>query len=260
MTYVGSVGRYSRRMCAVNTRATRVWRASVAFSSLLLLTVALAGCGERGSEEATRASGAAIRADGRLTVDPPLLSPKDITRQPAGSPQRRVVEQLFWAQYGNLPNVLAAYDSSVWSAVPPVEIVSTYQFLRPSLAVIAPKIRVVKQSRTRGDVLVGFHARSAPPSQHSFSLRRVDGTWKIFYDTLLDRGLLQYAGAKGLEGETKPSATSQRQAEDLARQFRAFAARRVVGEMEGAQAKDRPADRGKDRPADRGAVRARTRE
>ena len=96
---------------------------------------------------------------------------------------------LFWAQWGNIPAVVDAYDPEVVDALGVSAITGSYSWLRPSLLVSQPRLVSVK--RTGENMFLGLELRTTQgaPQRESFVMHRVNGQWRVRYDTLLDRGI-----------------------------------------------------------------------
>lgn len=179
--------------------------------------------------------------------DPEPLTLADVNRQPRNSPQQAVWRMLFWAQWGNPTNTLAQYDDLVRRQLG-VLAASTYGWLRPTLTQLRP--RLIEVSPAREGTFVGLEllSRKSAPRRESFLVRRgKDGDWKILYDTLLDRGFVQYV-LYSETGSTVPrgSGRANEKAEQTGRAYLAIALEEA-----------REAGRGESREAGRGEARRR---
>jgi hypothetical protein len=134
-----------------------------------------------------------VRPDGSLAVDPKPLSLDDLRALESGSPAEAVIELWYWAQWGSLPNVVAAYDPVVVDRLGAGDIASAYSMQRQSL--IASKPRILEEVRGREGTAVSVEAlrRNASPTRYSFTLRESDGEWLVVFDTLLESGIAAWA-------------------------------------------------------------------
>jgi hypothetical protein len=157
------------------------------------LAVLVGGCGgsDSGSDRMVRTGEADPKAaaDGRLTSNPAPLTLKSLDEVEEGSPEQAVMTLLFWAQWGNIPAVVDAYDPQVIDALGVTAITSAYSWLRSSLVVSQPRLVSVK--RTGENTFVGVELRTTTdaPQRESFVMHRVGDEWRVRYDTLLDRGI-----------------------------------------------------------------------
>jgi hypothetical protein len=113
----------------------------------------------------------------------------EIDDAPGGSAARAVMRLWFWAQWGSLPNVVAAYDPEVVERVGSEDIASTYTLNRSTYISSRPRIVDVSTGRRGTVVHVEALRRNAPPQRSSFTLRRRDGYWYVVFDTVLEQGL-----------------------------------------------------------------------
>jgi hypothetical protein len=158
----------------------------------LVLVSVVAGCSvsnDKGSMVKTGPSPATVKGNGRLSSEPGALSIADVKAQPKGSASARVIELLFWAQWGSIPNVMAAYDPRVPPRVGTSSFVSAYEFVRPQLVGARPKI--IEESKSTAGTLVTLRllTTSFPPQRESFLLSHSRGQWLVVFDTLLERAL-----------------------------------------------------------------------
>jgi hypothetical protein len=133
---------------------------------------------------------AAGNAGGRLAGAPPPLSEAQIRRATKeGSPDRAVLNFLYWARWGSLPSVVSAYDPRVVARVGAVQIAGGWERLGPSLQDIQPRIVGSRRGR-RGsvDVTVRILRENAGPQDASFTVHRIPGRsgWYLAFDTMLE--------------------------------------------------------------------------
>jgi hypothetical protein len=182
----------------------------------------LAGCGgDGGSDRMVRTgkSEAKVGPDGRLTSNPDPLTLKDLARFKAGSPDKALMELLFWTQWGNLPSVVDAYDPRIVAAMGVSGITGAYSWLRPQVS--TSKARVIQRRRHGSTVFLGVEFLTKDgPVRESFLLRRRGGQWRILYDTLLERALKGYTETRVSGGALKPGHAAVRAGERAAQRYR----------------------------------------
>lgn len=195
----------------------------VALASAIAGAVLFAGC-DGGSPDdrivRTTASRPAALPDGRLKSQPSPLTLAEVSRQPRNSPQRVVMEMVFFAQWGSLPNVRTAYGPEVLRRVSLTDMYGAYALQRASLVAALPRIKDVTTTKTGRFVAVRFSSATSPPVDDSFLLRRVDGGWKIVYDSLLDRALSQYVQTR-VDPSLEPSRRAKAAGNAASDRFRA---------------------------------------
>ncbi len=195
--------------------------ASLAFLAVGLIAGAI-GCG--GDKDGPSRDRVDVGSDGRLMADPPPLTLEDVERQPRNSPQQVLYRMLFWAQWGNPTKTMAEYDDDVRRLLD-VSALSTLNWLRPSLLKLQPRIVELAPEGRSTFVGVELLSKLAPPRRESFLLRRGrEGEWKIIYDTLLDRGLVQYTlySETGTATPKEGAGRATRKGESLARAYRSL--------------------------------------
>lgn len=171
-------------------------RQSLTATILVVTSVILGGCGAKSAvHPGVPVNGVTrVLADGRLAIDPPPLTLRDVERQSVGSPGYAVMSLLFWAQWGSPANIVAEYDPGVASVLGVSNLVGAWEAIRQSILLTLPKI-VFKRSNAAGNqAFVGLQLEttSGPPARQSFVLRRTSQGWRIVYDTLLDGALPGY--------------------------------------------------------------------
>jgi hypothetical protein len=162
--------------------------------------------------------------DGRLDADPSPVTLKDVGRQPPGSPQRVVMQLVFFVQWGNLPATTDLYDARIVAGLGRDRIVNGYGWLSPTLGFTRPQIR---DTRTEGEnAFVNFELLSKrfPPTRETVVLRRRGKDWRIAWDTLLARSLSGVALASQAPNPAKPNLSARRAAEAEERRYRTLAA------------------------------------
>ncbi len=159
-----------------------------------VMAVLVAGCGGDTRQPDPPSGTAAAR------VAP--LTPGDIDRQREGSAERTVLELWFWAQWGSVPSVVALYDPEVLEEVGYELVAGGYAFRRSALLDSRPRIAYTQ--RTDGGTVVGVDP-GAGKAQESFLLHRVNGDWKVVFDTVLERGLDEYIRSVGRMVDGRPS-------------------------------------------------------
>ena len=153
----------------------------------------VAGCGgsDSGTDRMVRTGEAdpKVTAEGKLASNPSPLTLKRLDELDAGSAEQSVMTLFFWAQWGNLPAVVDAYDPAVLDEVGVSAITGSYAWLRPSLLASQPHIISVERGGKNTFVGLELRTTTAAPTRESFIVHRVDGEWRVAYDTLLDRGI-----------------------------------------------------------------------
>jgi hypothetical protein len=194
-------------------------------TTLLVVALAsaslLAGCNS-GSEKMVRTGSqpARITADNRLDSDPSPLSLADVARFRAGSPQRAVMQLMFWAQWGNFPAIPDSYDSRVVRRLGIPRITDSYSWLAPSL--VSAKPRFVAYRRVGRDAFLGMEllTRQYAPTRDSFVLHPSSAGWKIVWDTLLARSLSGYTTSRLVPNSGTPSLRARRAGDAAAKAYR----------------------------------------
>lgn len=215
-------------------------RQRLAVTTLVVTSVILGGCAAKSAEHPGVAVNGVTRvlADGRLVVDPPPLTLKDVERQPVGSPGYTVMSLLFWAQWGSPANIVAEYDPGVARVVGVSNVVGVWESIRQSILLALPKIIFERFNSAGNQAFVGLQLEttSGPPARQSFVLRRTAQGWRVVYDTLLEGALPGYVAelltpdpsAKGAA-----AAAVHRGVGDAAA-YRAYWAQRIVSGSQGA--------------------------
>jgi hypothetical protein len=194
------------------------------FLAVMAFTVALAGCSSDSEGEQMVRTGDARpsqSSDGRLDRDPSPLTLQDVRRFPVESPERAVMQLLFWAQWGSAPNVAAAYDPVITDRLGVTFITAPYAWLRPQLVVSRPRI-VSHTANARGEFIgVELASKSYPFQRDSFSLRRgAGGRWFVVYDTLAERGLQAMVTENTAKNPAKPGHAALAAGKKAAQNFR----------------------------------------
>lgn len=175
---------------------------------LLLSAIAVGGCNTSNDSRIVRTTAEQPETlpNGRLKSQPSPMTLADVERHPAGSPQKAVMQLLFYAQWGSLPNVVEGYAPQVLRRVNAQDIAGAYAMQRPALVALLPRIVGVRKTKEGRFVAVQF-VSTGPPQANSFLLQRTRGQWKVIYDTVLDRSLAEFATR-----EADPSPTPSKRA------------------------------------------------
>jgi len=168
------------------------------------------------------------RADGRLTGNPAALTIRDVEKEPEGSARRAVMQLIFWAQWGNLPAVVDAYDSRVSATLGVSKVTGGYDYLRPELLTSQVRITATRDSGSGEFVSVELATPRGAPIQDGFLMRRRDGKWRVAYDTLLERAIEAYTVAREAPGDSTPSASARRSGLLAAQTYRDIYASRIL--------------------------------
>jgi hypothetical protein len=167
-------------------------------SILLVTALAVAGCASNGSKSVSSQSIAAPPAR--------LLTSTDIKKGPAGSPERAFLRHWSYLQYLSWSAAVSDYEPALARSIGVTRLVEALKTQATYFPTAKPLFR--------GTVRVGdeFVVRYSIPdgSGHltptSVSWRRVNGEWKIHYDTQLD-GMLQTAAQLRVQNEIDPNAS-----------------------------------------------------
>jgi len=161
--------------------------------AVVVAVAMLAGCGgsDSGTDRMVRTGEAdpKVGADGRLASNPSPLTLKALDEFEEGTAEQSVMTLLFWAQWGNLPAVVEAYDPDVLDALGVSAVTGSYSWLRPSLLASQPELVSVKRSGENTFVGLELRTTTDAPTRESFIVHRAGGEWRVRYDTLLDRGI-----------------------------------------------------------------------
>lgn len=195
----------------------------IGLASAVVAAIPLAGCnGDRLDDRIVRTTEnrPEVLPNGRLKSQPSPLTVADIKRQPPNSPQKVVMELLFFAQWGGLANLKSAYSPAVLDRVNERDLAGAYALQRPALVTVLPRIVAVRKTASGRLVAVRFGSTAGPPSEDSFLVRRRRGQWRIVYDSLLDRALAQFVQTR-VDPSPTPSARARRAGLAAAERFRA---------------------------------------
>jgi hypothetical protein len=162
--------------------------------------------------------------DGRLATEPEPLSLADVGRYPDGSAARAVARILFWAQWGNIPGVLDAYDRRIVRRLGVAQMAASVGWVAPSLSATRPRVTGVTRSGRATFVGVELLTRNYAPGRESFLVARTGGRWKVVWDTLLARSLAGSVIARLARDPRNPSASVRRAAQSAADRYRALGA------------------------------------
>jgi hypothetical protein len=213
-------------------RLTRVLRRAAV---MVVLALVAAGCG--GSDRIARTTGVipVVQKSGVLASTPSPLTLHDISQHPNGSPQRMLTTFWFLVQWGAAPEAVSYYSQNVRRAIGSDTIELALQNERSALQ--DAEIKVVGSIRnSSGDtVSINLLTTGGPPQHESYLVRKIDGNWKIAYDTLL-LGLLP--GTVALQRErqightpnTAPSASALAAGQRVADKFTQLATPALPGE------------------------------
>ncbi len=192
------------------------------FIALAVVGAMLTGCGGSGSDQIVRTGTLPVarKADGTLASNPPPLTVADVEKEPAGSARRAVMQLIFWAQWGNLPAIVDAYDNRVVESVGVTRIVGTYDLIRADLLSSRPRIVAQRPTGDAQFVAVEFSRAHRRPVAESFVVHRRDGAWRVAYDTLLGRNIEGFVHAQQAPGDASPSAAVRRIGQRAVQRYR----------------------------------------
>lgn len=164
--------------------------------------------------------------------------------EPSGNgPEATPLRLLRYVQLGSTPLAAAEYDPLVVQAVGSRAIMGALGDQRNTLSVISPKV-VSSEKTARGTlVVVNVESKNRPVGRYSFLVGRVDGSWKIRYDTLLGDGLAAYVQSRtqlDIDPDAKkPSSEAAVAGREEAEAYRAvFAPRPFAGSGDAAPSGD----------------------
>ena len=153
----------------------------------VVLAAALAACGEsvHDGSRMTRTGTlpVVVGAGGKLVAQPSPLTLADLRRYPAGSPQAQVMRTVFFAQWGGANAVADAFTPAARTALGDNVIDAAYAFNRLGLTTALPRLISVQSDGDTATVMVRFFTHERPPQTTTYVLRRIDGTWRIGYDS-----------------------------------------------------------------------------
>ena len=186
------------------------------------LTLILGGCGGSGSDQMVRSGSTPVeqKADGTLSNNPPPLTLEDVERQPAGSPERTIMQVIFWAQWGNLPAVIEGYDDRIIATLGVTPITAAFDHLRPELLTSRPRVVATRASSGGRFVSLELASTRGAPVREGFLMFRRDGVWRIVYDTLLERATEAATIAQLAPGDPTPGTAARRSGARAAQLYR----------------------------------------
>jgi hypothetical protein len=163
-----------------------------------------------------------VRADGSLTADPEPLTIDDLNATRGPEPARAAMRLWFWAQWGSLPNVVAAHDPEVIDALGAEDIASAYRMMRTAYVSARPRILSVSRGRSGTVVTLEALRRNTAPTRYAFTMRERDGRWYITFDELLEEGIAAWVQFRATPDPSadKPPAAAVRAGIDAARRYR----------------------------------------
>ena len=130
-----------------------------------------------------------VAADGQLASNPAPLTLEALDEIEKGSAEQSVMTLLFWAQWGNIPAVVDAYDPEVVDSLG----VSAITSPTPGCGRRCwfPSRGLVSVKRTGENVFVGLELRTTTGAPHASpsSCTAPTANGGVRYDTLLDRGI-----------------------------------------------------------------------
>ena len=182
----------------------------------------LTGCGGSDTDKMVRTGTAPIarKADGSLASNPAPMTMQDVRKQPEDSPQRTVMQLIFWAQWGNLPAIIDMYDPRVVTGIGTASITGGYDYLRPQLLNSLPRVVDARNSSGGRFISLELTGTSGGPAREGFLLRRRNGVWKVVYDTLLERAIEANTISELAPGDPSPSSRVMRSGVRAAERYR----------------------------------------
>ena len=194
-------------------------------AALIVAAVSVAGCGGGNDNAGSTVSQAGASGDDEPAPAPALLARKDVDRQPTGSSTAAVMNLLYWAQWGNWPEVVAAYEPRIRGIAGDTKIIGTYQQQRSTLMNTRFTIRERAQTSRGQFVAVEFQGSKGETQSQSYLLVRRNGKWRILNDTFFENAFRTYV--QGVvqntvaPNATKPSRAAVQSASAAAESLRA---------------------------------------
>ena len=154
---------------------------------------AMAGCGgDDGKVSRTGPSKPEELSNGQLDRRPTPLRIEDVANAKPGSPERAVLEVMFWGQWGSPQGVLAQYSPRVVRATGAQNIAGIYESNRDYLASTLAQVETTKAVGRRRVVALRLLTEESPPRAESFLLTPAKDGWRIIYDSFVENSLAGY--------------------------------------------------------------------
>lgn len=160
-------------------------------AALIAAALLAAGCGGDSDNAKSTVPQAAASGDEPAPA-PTLLARKDVQKQAAGSATGAVMNHLYWAQWGNWPEVVAAYEPRIRKIAGDTRIIGTYQQQRSSLMTTRFNIRDQFQTSRGQFVAVEFVGPRGETQSQSYLLVKRGGKWRILNDTFFENAYRTY--------------------------------------------------------------------
>jgi hypothetical protein len=154
---------------------------------------ALAGCGgDDGKVSRTGPSTPEELETGQLDRRPTPMSYEEVAKAKDGSPERAVLQLMFWGQWGSPQGVLARYSPRALRVAGAENIAGIYLANRDYLASTLPRIETTRSVGRRRVVAGRLLTHESPPRAESFVLTPGRGRWQILYDSFVQSSLAEY--------------------------------------------------------------------
>lgn len=158
-----------------------VWRAAIALLLAFLIAVAGSACGSSDDEPAATAA------------PNNLVSQAEADKHPAGSVEHAFLEYWSALQFQSWAEVVAFYDPSFQDFVGTASIIGGKRLNSSSYPQLKPAITVVTRDHSLTTIKYKLQFIDGTKELASITWRKLDGNWRIVYDSRLDAELNQFA-------------------------------------------------------------------
>lgn len=191
-----------------------------------VLALLAAGCGASKTRASKQPS-----APKQSQARPQHRSDPQLVRDSA--PGAVVLDQWHLLKEGAAPAVLLSYSADVREKTGLTALAGAAAAIRQNLNGYTPVVRREESAGSARLLLVDAYNGAAPPLHYSYIMRRSEGRWLIWYDTLMESALKVYVQARVESGAPKgPSAA------ELAERFRIASAQGLAGPTSSKRARD----------------------
>jgi hypothetical protein len=120
------------------------------------------------------------------------MSYEEVARAKDGSPERAVLQLMFWGQWGSPQGVLAQYSPRAVRVAGADNIAGIYLANRDYLASTLPRIETIRSVGRRRLVALRLLTLESPPRAESFVLTPSRHGWEILSDSFVESSLAGY--------------------------------------------------------------------
>ena len=153
-----------------------------ALLATFLVTVTVSGCGGK-SDTSTSASGG---SGGRV------LTAADLQKLPPNSPELAAMTLWYQGEVGDVVDMVSLYAPEVRKVVGSTVMAGAFGQQRSFFSVVYPTVLSTRPTERGTLVTIKGTPPKGAPAIDSFLLKKINGTWTILYDTLLDRSLVSF--------------------------------------------------------------------